>query len=71
MTTNPTPIPEPTSPTAVVVAKLVASPKTGVDCCLWSKAFTGKCRPGAGRRRGLPPEAGPQDAANHGKRWVR
>ena len=42
MTTNPTPIPEPTSPTAVVVAKLVASPKTGVDCCLWSKAFTGK-----------------------------
>ena len=43
MTTNPTPIPEPTSPTAVVVAKLVASPKTG----------------------------GPQDAANHGKRWVR
>ena len=33
---------EPTSPTAVVVAKLVASPKTGVDCCLWSKAFTGK-----------------------------
>ena len=28
MTTNPTPIPEPTSPTAVVVAKLVASPKT-------------------------------------------
>ena len=42
MTTNQTPIPEPTSPTAVVVAKLVASPKTGVDCCLWSKAFTGK-----------------------------
>ena len=42
MTTNPTPIPEPTSPTTVVVAKLVASPKTGVDCCLWSKAFTGK-----------------------------
>ena len=42
MTTNPAPIPEPTSPTAVVVAKLVASPKTGVDCCLWSKAFTGK-----------------------------
>ena len=42
MTTNPTTIPEPTSPTAVVVAKLVASPKTGVDCCLWSKAFTGK-----------------------------
>ena len=42
MTTNPTPIPEPTSPTAVDVAKLVASPKTGVDCCLWSKAFTGK-----------------------------
>ena len=42
MTTNQNPIPEPTSPTAVVVAKLVASPKTGVDCCLWSKAFTGK-----------------------------
>ena len=42
MTTNQTNTPEPTSPTAVVVAKLVASPKTGVDCCLWSKAFTGK-----------------------------
>ena len=34
--------PKPADPTAVVVAKLVASPKTGVDCCLWSKAFTGK-----------------------------
>ena len=42
MTTNQTHIPEPTSLTAVVVAKLVASPKAGVDCCLWSKAFTGK-----------------------------
>ena len=42
MTTNQNHIPEPTSLTAVVVAKLVASPKTGVDCCLWSKAFTGK-----------------------------
>lgn len=42
ITTNPSRLPEPTSPTAVVVAKLVASPKTGVDCCLWSKAFTGK-----------------------------
>ena len=31
MTTNPTTIPEPTSPTAVVVAKLVASPKTGTQ----------------------------------------
>ena len=30
------------APTAVVVAKLVASPKTNVNCCLWSKAFTGK-----------------------------
>ena len=48
MTTNPTPIPEPTSPTAVVVAKGGASPKTGVDCCLWSKAFTGKYSMGHG-----------------------
>ena len=42
MTTNQNPITQTTSLTAVVVAKLVASPKTGVDCCLWSKAFTGK-----------------------------
>ena len=42
MTTNQNPITQTTSLTAVVVAKLVASPKTGVDCGLWSKAFTGK-----------------------------
>ena len=34
--------PKPADPTGGDTVVLAASPKTGVDCCLWSKAFTGK-----------------------------